>query len=349
MVGNRIEVLRQVVCGDLGDARIPRIALGSISEAEAGSLGIFVGALESLVEQWRQLLSTLGSPIHVGQLGAGAASKPVANLTLFGTLGVLGEALALAQGLGMSRNAAFDVLAATPLAPQAERRRGGIEMGDYPARFPLSLAHKDAGLIAEAATASGVDLKIGAAAAAWLADAEDAGWGDRDYSAVLARIIGTADMQGGSRDYRVRFYRVTELVTLLIEARDERALLGLKGRLGKLDLLVLDESGYVPASKVGAELLFDVISSAYERTSLIVTTNLPFESWTEVLGSERLTGATRIASPTAARSSRRSASPTAARSSRRRERAITCAMPKPGSRSRRPPRRRPTTMTPSPL
>ena len=62
--------------------------------------------------------------------------------------------------------------------------------------------------------------------------------------------------------------------------------------MAKLDLLVLDELGYVPASKVGSELLFDVISTAYERTSLIVTTNLPFENWTEVLGSERLTGAT---------------------------------------------------------
>ena len=95
-----------------------------------------------------------------------------------------------------------------------------------------------------------------------------------------------------ARGYRVRFFRVTELVTLLIEARDERALLGLRARLGKLDLLVLDELGYVPASKVGAELLFDVISTAYERTSLMVTTNLPFDHWTEVLGSERLTGAT---------------------------------------------------------
>src|SRR5713101_2950275 len=95
-----------------------------------------------------------------------------------------------------------------------------------------------------------------------------------------------------ARGYRVRFFRVTELVTSLIEARDERSLLALRARLAKLDLLVLDELGYVPASKVGAELLFDVISAAYERTSLIVTTNLPFESWTEVLGSERLTGAT---------------------------------------------------------
>jgi DNA replication protein DnaC len=95
-----------------------------------------------------------------------------------------------------------------------------------------------------------------------------------------------------AKGYRVRFHRVTELVTSLIEARDERGLLGLRARLAKLDLLVLDELGYVPASKVGAELLFDVISTAYERTSLMVTTNLPFESWTEVLGSERLTGAT---------------------------------------------------------
>ena len=95
-----------------------------------------------------------------------------------------------------------------------------------------------------------------------------------------------------SKGYRVRFQRVTELVTQLIEARDERGLMGLKGRLAKLDLLVLDEFGYVPASKVGAELLFDVVSTAYERTSLMVTTNLPFEQWAEVLGSERLTGAT---------------------------------------------------------
>ena len=74
--------------------------------------------------------------------------------------------------------------------------------------------------------------------------------------------------------------------------REERELLRLKKQLSKLDLLILDELGYVPASKLGSELLFDVISTAYERLSLIVTTNLPFENWTEVLGSERITGAT---------------------------------------------------------
>ena len=93
------------------------------------------------------------------------------------------------------------------------------------------------------------------------------------------------------RGKRVAFWRVTELITSLLEAREEKSLLRLRKQLSRLDLLVLDELGYVPASKAGAELLFDVISTAYERTSLILTTNLPFEQWTEVLGSERLTGA----------------------------------------------------------
>ena len=91
---------------------------------------------------------------------------------------------------------------------------------------------------------------------------------------------------------RVRFFRVTELITLLMEAREERQLLRFRKQMARQDLLILDELGYVPASKAGSELLFDIISTAYERQSLIVTSNLPFESWTEVLGSERLTGAT---------------------------------------------------------
>jgi DNA replication protein DnaC len=104
----------------------------------------------------------------------------------------------------------------------------------------------------------------------------------------LATALG---VEACGRGRRVRFYRVTELVTQLLEAREERHLGRLRSQLAKLDLLILDELGYVPASKAGAELLFDVISTAYERTSVIVTTNLPFEQWPEVLLSERLTGA----------------------------------------------------------
>jgi 3-hydroxyisobutyrate dehydrogenase-like beta-hydroxyacid dehydrogenase len=165
--------------------------LGSLAEAESGQLKIFVGGPEALVQQWAPVLSALGSPLHVGPLGAGAAAKLVANSTLFGVLTALGEALALAQGLGLSPSATFDVLATTPLAGQAERRRAAIESGEYPRRFGLSLAVKDMDLIAEAAAASGIDLPVGAAARAWLADADAAGWGDRDYSAVLAWILGS--------------------------------------------------------------------------------------------------------------------------------------------------------------
>jgi DNA replication protein DnaC len=94
-----------------------------------------------------------------------------------------------------------------------------------------------------------------------------------------------------TRGKKVRFWRVTELVTSLLEAREERVLTRIQNQLSKVDLLILDELGYVPTSRVGAELLFDIISRAYERCSVLVTTNLPFEQWTEVLGSERLTGA----------------------------------------------------------
>src|SRR5438093_2531187 len=97
--------------------------LGSIAEAEAGSLQIFVGGDDELVKRWRPLLSVLGQVNHVGPVGAGSAAKLVANSTLVGIIGVLGEALALARRLGLPDQVAFDVLATTPLASQAERRR----------------------------------------------------------------------------------------------------------------------------------------------------------------------------------------------------------------------------------
>ena len=90
---------------------------------------------------------------------------------------------------------------------------------------------------------------------------------------------------------RVRFFTVTGLVTQLLERREERSLERAQRQLERMVLVVLDELGYVPFSKSGGEVLFEVVSRAYERTSLIVTTNLAFESWPEVLGSERLTGA----------------------------------------------------------
>jgi 3-hydroxyisobutyrate dehydrogenase-like beta-hydroxyacid dehydrogenase len=162
--------------------------LGSRAEAEAGTLQIFVGATPELYAKWAPLLETLGTPHHVGGLGAGAAAKLVANLTLVGTLALLGEALRLAERLGLSRDAAFEVLAATPLATVAERRREALEANEFPPRFPLSLARKDAELVVAAAA----ELRLAQAARSWLADADEASWGERDYSALLAWILATA-------------------------------------------------------------------------------------------------------------------------------------------------------------
>ena len=165
--------------------------LGSLSEAVEGTLSVFVGGPRSLAERWTPLLSALGSPIHVGPLGAGASAKLVANATLFGTITLLGEVVALADGLGLSRDVTFEVLSSTPLAGPAERRRPSIENDDYAKRFALALARKDSQLIIDAAEEAGVDVRLLDAARAWLAEADEAGFGDHDYSTVLAKIIGT--------------------------------------------------------------------------------------------------------------------------------------------------------------
>ena len=76
-----------------------------------------------------------------------------------------------------------------------------------------------------------------------------------------------------------------------MEAVDDKQLLRFQKKLAKYKLLIIDELGYVPLSPTGAELLFEVFSQRYERSSTIVTSNLPFDEWTQTFGSERLTGA----------------------------------------------------------
>ena len=96
---------------------------------------------------------------------------------------------------------------------------------------------------------------------------------------------------GDNRIGTVRFTTAAALVHELIEAVDERRLQRLQKQLVSQDLLIIDELGFVPLSKTGAELLFEIISQRYERGSIIITSNLPFDEWTEVFGAERLTGA----------------------------------------------------------
>jgi DNA replication protein DnaC len=104
----------------------------------------------------------------------------------------------------------------------------------------------------------------------------------------VALGLGLAACQKG---LKVRFTTAAALVHELIEAADERRLQRIQKLLASQDLLIIDELGFVPLSKTGAELLFEVISQRYERGSIIITSNLPFDEWTEVFGSERLTGA----------------------------------------------------------
>jgi len=104
----------------------------------------------------------------------------------------------------------------------------------------------------------------------------------------IALGLGLAACQRG---LAVGFTTAAALVNELHEARDEKRLLRLQRQLASYKLLIIDELGYVPLSQAGAELLFEVFSRRYERGSVIVTSNLPFDEWTGVFGSERLTGA----------------------------------------------------------
>ena len=104
----------------------------------------------------------------------------------------------------------------------------------------------------------------------------------------VALGLGLAACQKG---LSVGFTTAAALVHELMEARDEKRLLRLQRLLAKYKLLIIDELGFVPLSKTGAELLFEVFSQRYERGSIMVTSNLPFDEWTEIFGSERLTGA----------------------------------------------------------
>ena len=105
----------------------------------------------------------------------------------------------------------------------------------------------------------------------------------------VALGLGLAACQRG---ISVGFTAAAGLVHEMMETRDERRLLILQRQLARLlNPVTIDELGFVPLSTTGAELLFEVFSQRYERGSVLVTTNLPFDEWTDVFGSERLTGA----------------------------------------------------------
>lgn len=94
------------------------------------------------------------------------------------------------------------------------------------------------------------------------------------------------------RGHKVRFFTASGLVNTYIEAREERQVLRLEKQVCRNDLIIIDELGYIPLDRSGAEHLFGFFSQCYEQTSLVVTTNLPFAEWPQIFAEdERLAGA----------------------------------------------------------
>lgn len=165
--------------------------LGSVSNAEDGSLKVFMGGSGVAFERWSRVLDALGKPMHMGPLGSGQAMKLVANSALAGLMSLTGETLALADALGLQQDSAIAGLLESPLGPAMKRKLDKIESNNYAPSFKLELMLKDMRLVDEHASKRNVDLKLIPGAKEWITRAGEHGYGGYDYSSVVAEIRGS--------------------------------------------------------------------------------------------------------------------------------------------------------------
>lgn len=104
----------------------------------------------------------------------------------------------------------------------------------------------------------------------------------------MATALG---LEACKNNYNTRFVTCYGLVNELVEAREQRELQRIIKRYSRYDLLILDELGYIPFSREGAELLFQVLAERYEKGSVMITTNLGFADWTRIFGEQNMTAA----------------------------------------------------------
>ena len=167
--------------------------LGSVPSVESGALVILVGGEHAVFDQRAELLSLLGTPIHVGPSGSGAWLKLVNNAASIATLVALGELLALTDRAGLGIDAVLQSLEAGPLASLVERWRPRLRGEDQSSYFRLALARKDLALVFDEAGREGTELSVAETAANRCDEAIGDGLGDDDFGAIVSFLRQTED------------------------------------------------------------------------------------------------------------------------------------------------------------